>query len=214
MPVIWKTLNIPLRSKLNLSLVFGLGSLICIVSIVRLRALVDWTIQDGTYANSRAIMWTSLESSLGIICACIVVMRPYFGKLFPNSHVKLSSSNPQKLRGSPALSSSVGGRQSWALNWARWVQKSRLGMNSVPRQAESQEGSGQARRFQGVKEQFYQPKVHVSVTNTTTVEVGSDTGGSTIVNGDLENSPQHPKRGLSPGAIMVKREWCIDSLAV
>lgn len=27
MPIIWKTLNIPLRSKLSLSFVFGLGSL-------------------------------------------------------------------------------------------------------------------------------------------------------------------------------------------
>lgn len=148
-------------------------------------------------------MWTSLESSLGIICACIVVMRPHFGKLVPNSHVKLSAS--------PALSSSVGHRHP---SWARLAQKNRLGMRSVSRQTESEEGCGQARRFQGIEEHFYQPKVQASVTSTTTVGVGSDAGGATIGNGEMENYPQHPKRGLSPGAIMVKREWGIESLAI
>ena len=56
--------------------------------------------------------------------------------------------------------------------------------------------------------------VQASVTNTMTVKVGSDAGGSMIVNGNVENYPHHPKRGLSPVAIMVKREWSIDSLAV
>lgn len=193
-------------------LLSNLVNSICIVSIIRLRALVDWTMQDGTYLNSRAILWTSLESSLGIICACIVVMRPLFGKLVPKSHVKLSSSNPQKLSGSPALSSSMGGGKSWAP--VRLAQNDRLGMNSAPRQAQSEEGSGEARRFQRIEEHLYQLNVQASVTNTTTVEIGSDAGGSTIVNGDVENYPHYPKRGLSPGAIMVKREWSIDSLAV
>lgn len=78
------------RSKHVRVLRSNLVNSICIVSIIRLRALVYWTMQDGTYANSRAIMWTILESSLGIICACIVVMRPLFGNLLPKSHVKLN----------------------------------------------------------------------------------------------------------------------------
>lgn len=123
-------------------LLSNLVNSICIISIVRLRALVDWTTQDGTYVNSKAILWTSLESSLGIICACIVVIRPLFGKLVPKSHVRPSSSNPQKLSGSPALPSSVGGRQSWAPSWVRLEQNNRLGMDSAPRQAESEEDLG------------------------------------------------------------------------
>lgn len=58
---------------------------ICIVSIIGLTALTYWTMQDRTYDNSRAILWTSLESSLCIICACIVVMRYFTGKLLPKS---------------------------------------------------------------------------------------------------------------------------------
>lgn len=163
--------------------------------------------QDGTFANSRAILWTSLESSLGIICACIVVMRPLFGKLLPKNHMKLSSSNPKRVICSRALSSSVGGRQPWAPIWVQSSQNSGLGMNNALRQAEPGEGPAQARRFP-------QPKVQALATNITTVEVGSDAGGSTIVNGVVEIFPHHPKRSLSPGAIMVKKEWDISSSAV
>lgn len=131
-------------------LLANLDNSICIISIIRLRALVDWTTQDGTYANSKAILWTSLESSLGIICACIVVMRPLFGKLAPKSHVRPSSSNPQKLSGSPALPSSMGGRQSWAPNWVRLAQNNREGMDSAPRQPESEEDLG-GKEISGVR---------------------------------------------------------------
>lgn len=187
---------------------------ICIVSIIRLRELVYWTIQDGTYANSRAILWTSLESSLGIICACIVVMRPLFGKPPPKSHMKLSSSNPKTFICSRALSSSVGGRQPWAPSWVQSSQNNGLGMNNALRQAESEEGPAQARGFPQIEQLLYQPKVQALATNITTVEVGSDAGGSTIANGVMEIFPHHPKRSLSPGAIMVKREWDISSSAV
>lgn len=117
-------------------LLSNLVNSICIISIIRLRALVDWTTQDGTYFNSRAILWTSLESSLGIICACIVVIRPLFG--VPKSQARLSSLNPQKLSGSPVL---------WAPSWVRLAQKNRLGMDSAPRQAESEEDLGRRGDF-------------------------------------------------------------------
>lgn len=187
---------------------------ICIVSIIRLRALVDWTIHDGTYVNSRALLWTSLESCLGIICACIVVMRPLFGKRLSKSRVKLNSSKSKTVSGSPALPSSVGGRQPWAPSWVRLSQNNGLGMNNALRQAESEEGPAQAGRFQRIEQHFYQPRVQALAPNITTVEVGLDAGRSTIVNGDVENFPNHPKRSLSPGAIMVKREWDISSSAV
>lgn len=202
------------RSKYVSGLRSNLVDSICIVSIIRLRALVYWTRQDGTYANSRAILWTSLESSLGIICACIVVMRPLFGKLLPKSHMKLGFSNPKTVICSRAPSSSVGGRQPWAPSWVQSSQNNALGMNNALRQAEPEEGPAQARRFPRIEQHLYQPKAQALATNITTVEVGSDAGGSTIVNGDVENFPHHPKRSLSPGAIMVKKEWDISSSAI
>ncbi|KAL9006761.1 MAG: hypothetical protein Q9188_000539 [Gyalolechia gomerana] len=87
MPTIWR-LQIPLRNKISLSLIFGLGSLICIISVVRLHALSLYTSvptmasrnRDGTYNNNLPILYTVLESSLGVICACVIIMKPLFSK--------------------------------------------------------------------------------------------------------------------------------------
>ncbi|KAL8869933.1 MAG: hypothetical protein Q9174_003904 [Haloplaca sp. 1 TL-2023] len=85
MPTIWR-LHVPFRSKVILSLVFGLGSFICIISIIRLRTLFFYTTapmmvlldSDGTHDNNLPILYTVLESSLGVICACVVLMKPVF----------------------------------------------------------------------------------------------------------------------------------------
>ena len=86
MPIIWR-LHVPLRNKLILSLIFGLGSLICIISIIRLKALLSYTTapmmlppfnSDGPRTNSMSILYTVLESCLGVICACLIIMKPIF----------------------------------------------------------------------------------------------------------------------------------------
>ncbi|KAL8841880.1 MAG: hypothetical protein Q9170_000753 [Blastenia crenularia] len=86
MPTIWN-LHVPLRNKISLSLVFGLGSLICILSIIRLRALsleasdpTMASLQDSNSIRSinLLILYTALESSLGVICACVVIIKPLF----------------------------------------------------------------------------------------------------------------------------------------
>ena len=202
------------RSKDVTGLRSNLVDRICIVNIIRLRALAYWTMQDGTYANSRAMLWTILESSLGIICACIVVMKPLLGKLLPKSHMKLSCLNPKKVICNRALSFSVGGRQPWASSWVQSSQNNGLGMNNAPRPALSKEGPAHARRLPRVEQHLYQPKVQALATSITIVEIGSDAGGSTLVNGIVEIFPHNPNRSLSPGAIMVKREWDISSSAV
>lgn len=127
--------------------------------------------------------------------------------------MKLGSSNPKRIICSRALSPSVGGRQPWALHWVQSSQNNGLGTNNALRQAESEEGPAQARRLPRIQHHLSQPKVQALATSFTTVEAGSDAGGSTIVEGVVENFPHHP-RSLSPGAIMVKREWDISSSAV
>lgn len=87
-------------------------------------------------------------------------------------------------------------------------------MNNALRQAESEEEPTQARRLQQIEQHLSQPKVQALATSITTVEVGSDAGGSTIIKGLVEKFPHHPKRSLSPGAIMVKKGWDISSSAV
>ncbi|KAL8998557.1 MAG: hypothetical protein Q9169_002397 [Polycauliona sp. 2 TL-2023] len=101
MPIIWR-LQVPLRSKVILSAIFGFGSLICIISIIRLKALLSYTTapmmgppfdSDGPRDNSLPILLTVLEVSLGIICACLIMMKPIFtnSKFFNSLSRKLSS---------------------------------------------------------------------------------------------------------------------------
>ncbi|KAL8711335.1 MAG: hypothetical protein Q9220_004232 [cf. Caloplaca sp. 1 TL-2023] len=86
MPIIWR-LHVPLRQKFILSFIFGFGSLICIISIIRLRALFSYTTApmmyppynaDGIHDNNLPILYTNLESALGVICACVIIMKPIF----------------------------------------------------------------------------------------------------------------------------------------
>ncbi|KAL8896774.1 MAG: hypothetical protein Q9192_002918 [Flavoplaca navasiana] len=101
MPIIWR-LHVPLRNKLILSLIFGLGSLICMISIIRLKALLSYTTapmmlppfnSDGPRTNSMSILYTVLESCLGVICACLIIMKPIFtnSKFFNSLSRKISS---------------------------------------------------------------------------------------------------------------------------
>ncbi|KAL9038286.1 MAG: hypothetical protein Q9180_003232 [Flavoplaca navasiana] len=110
MPIIWR-LHVPLRNKLILSLIFGLGSLICIISIIRLKALLSYTTapmmlppfdSDGPRTNSMSILYTVLESCLGVICACLVIMKPIFtnSKFFNSLGRKINSWGSSSSNGS------------------------------------------------------------------------------------------------------------------
>lgn len=58
---------------------------VCIISLVRLKALVtNFSETDGTYRNSLPTTLTLVESALGVISACLIVMRPIFGRFFPD----------------------------------------------------------------------------------------------------------------------------------
>lgn len=110
MPIIWR-LHVPFRNKLILSLIFGLGSLICIISIVRLKVLLSYTTapmmlppfnSDGPRTNSMSILYTVLESCLGVICACLIIMKPIFtnSKFFNSLSRKISSWGSSSSNGS------------------------------------------------------------------------------------------------------------------
>ncbi|MCJ1465714.1 hypothetical protein MMC07_004333 [Pseudocyphellaria aurata] len=205
MPIIWR-LKIPTRSKLSLSFIFGLGFIICIVGAVRLSGLVFWRMEDGTWTNGMAVVWTSLESTLGIICACIVVMRPLFGRAFPD-RLKLGEKT-KKLNSDPS-STSVS-RLSRSAGWMRPKSHVRgLSENAV----ETHNALGpRVNRHLGDDILSLSPGGRqAKAINTTTVEVGvGDDAKSDVV--DVE--AQYPNRCLPPGFILVKTEWEVDSLAV
>lgn len=162
--------------------------------------------QDGPWANGMAVLWTSLESTLGIICACIVVMRPLFGKAFPD-RFKLGE-KAKKLGSDP--STSLRSRISTTPDWMR-PKSHPSGLSE--KGAESHDRFG-PKVFQSIGEDLFPLSSgggQTKATNTTTIEVGTnDDADDRSVNVET----RYPTRSLSPGFIMVKREWGVDSLLI
>lgn len=58
----------------------------CIVSIVRLVALINATAEkdvDGIYTSAYMIFWTTVEVNAAISCACIMTLKPLIQRVFP-----------------------------------------------------------------------------------------------------------------------------------
>ena len=51
-------------------------------SLVRVTTFDQFTLIDPLYTIAPASLWTSVEQSLGIVCACLPMLRPLFGHLF------------------------------------------------------------------------------------------------------------------------------------
>jgi hypothetical protein len=102
-PVIQK-LNLGKRQKIGLISIFAIGGFVCLVSILRLQSLVAISNSvDASYDNPPAATWSSVESNVGIICACLPLLRPLITKwlprAFPSRHRSVySHSRPNNAR--------------------------------------------------------------------------------------------------------------------
>ncbi|KAK3989888.1 hypothetical protein QBC44DRAFT_395337 [Cladorrhinum sp. PSN332] len=85
MPVL-SALKLPRRQKYALVGVFALGFFVCIVSILRIVAMIDIFNKqavDATYTSATMIYWTQIEVNAAISCACIMTFKPLIQKIFP-----------------------------------------------------------------------------------------------------------------------------------
>ena len=89
-PMVWR-LKIGTRQKVTLSSIFLLGTFVFAASIVRVVMFNQLKLQDEPYTNVEPAIWTVVEQSLGITCACLPTLRPLFGRLlFATTHVRSS----------------------------------------------------------------------------------------------------------------------------
>ncbi|CAO2647067.1 Nn.00g079890.m01.CDS01 [Neocucurbitaria sp. VM-36] len=77
-------LRLPRRQKIGLLIVFGMGCFVCIVSILRLVIVHDaahrhQVTKSGTYA----LIFSTIEVNVSIICASLLVMKPLFARFLP-----------------------------------------------------------------------------------------------------------------------------------
>ncbi|KAK4504950.1 hypothetical protein PRZ48_002913 [Zasmidium cellare] len=83
-PLINGLMKITKRQKYVLMGIFLLGAFVCIVTIVRMTTLDTGAKgKDSTYTGSATLKWTAVETNVGIICACLPLLRPILNKLIP-----------------------------------------------------------------------------------------------------------------------------------
>ncbi|KAI0199867.1 hypothetical protein F4808DRAFT_431530 [Astrocystis sublimbata] len=108
--------------KIGASVVFLLGIFVCISSVVRLTTIYDAQNPSRPVLFSPSIIWSTLQVGFAIICSCLPVLGPLFGRIIGNSptmskrqsypHSRSAIGNPgsssrPKLKGTAVITSMI-----------------------------------------------------------------------------------------------------------
>ncbi|KAI0601368.1 hypothetical protein F4775DRAFT_541873 [Biscogniauxia sp. FL1348] len=77
-PVLWG-LHMPLRRKIGITILFALGSAVCVFSLIRIalyRIVLGFDSIDFTWTAPTPVIFTVGEPSLGCVIACLPLLRP------------------------------------------------------------------------------------------------------------------------------------------
>lgn len=107
-----RRLNMHWQKKLAVALMFAVGTLTTIISIVRLWSLLQFKdSQNLTWDYYDMSMWSSVEVTTGVICACMPTLRKMLGVIWPKIDGTLRFRSPlYVVRDTPPGDSSSGGR--------------------------------------------------------------------------------------------------------
>ncbi|KAJ4364604.1 hypothetical protein N0V83_009200 [Neocucurbitaria cava] len=82
-PTIWG-LQMPMKQKIGLTAIFGIGSITMITSIIRLIVLIpSLTNMDQTWVIAEGSLWIIVEANLFIVCCCLPTLRRFFRHVAP-----------------------------------------------------------------------------------------------------------------------------------
>jgi len=84
-PIVWG-LNTDVRKKVILTGLFSMGSISCLVSILRMRSIVvlyQSGFSDMTWGLAEVVIWSQAELTAAMICTCTPCLRPLFEKIVP-----------------------------------------------------------------------------------------------------------------------------------
>ncbi|KAE8146053.1 hypothetical protein BDV25DRAFT_133255 [Aspergillus avenaceus] len=74
-PIVWN-LQITFRQKIAVTIVFSLGGLVCIFSLMRLIEFRNFVVTDLASSSAKESIWTVLELDVAIICGCLPLLKP------------------------------------------------------------------------------------------------------------------------------------------
>ncbi|KAK4158946.1 hypothetical protein QBC43DRAFT_328123 [Cladorrhinum sp. PSN259] len=125
-------LNLCRRQKILVVGTFAIGFFVCTVSIIRLIILIRLVIVvrskqthnlDFTYNNTTITYWNVIEIHTGIVVACLMTLKPFVARFFPNlldprrasdTMGEIASENPLTIGSKPTgavLAGILGGRK-------------------------------------------------------------------------------------------------------
>ncbi|OTA80358.1 hypothetical protein M434DRAFT_86445 [Hypoxylon sp. CO27-5] len=88
-----RRLNMPLKQKVVLGVLIGLGSAVVLVSIARISYVKAMVVNpDVTWTQAEAAVFSSLELNLGIVCNSLARLRPFVRAYFPSWAMSLGGS--------------------------------------------------------------------------------------------------------------------------
>ncbi|KAI1418463.1 hypothetical protein F5Y13DRAFT_196268 [Hypoxylon sp. FL1857] len=88
-----RQLNMPLKQKVVLCVLIGLGSAVVLVSIARISYVKAMVVNpDVTWTQAEAAVFSSLELNLGIVCNSLARLRPFVRAHFPSWAMSLGGS--------------------------------------------------------------------------------------------------------------------------
>ncbi|KAJ6086590.1 hypothetical protein N7467_005504 [Penicillium canescens] len=67
-----------LREKIELTVLFLIGCLVCIFSILRLLQLKNYLTDNLIYSSGMSLIWAVLELDMAIICGSLLLVNPLF----------------------------------------------------------------------------------------------------------------------------------------
>ena len=117
--MLWN-LQMSRKKKVFIGVMFALGGIGLIATIVRLQTLKDFgTTPDPSWNYVPVVYWTSVELAAGIIASCLPAVRTLFERFFKFFALSAAASEPstfirlQQQRG-PSLQGSAPGSEHWA----------------------------------------------------------------------------------------------------
>jgi hypothetical protein len=79
-PIVW-SLRMPIKKKRGIIGIFSMGAMICILSILRTVNVTQIDFPDFHHYIHSLEIWSAIEPTLGIIVACMPVLRPAFTRI-------------------------------------------------------------------------------------------------------------------------------------
>ncbi|PWY66393.1 hypothetical protein BO94DRAFT_332575 [Aspergillus sclerotioniger CBS 115572] len=107
-PLVWR-LQLRTAQKVQILSIFLLGGFVCVASAIRIYYFTFVNDVDATWNLGNVFIWSSVEPSIGIVCACLPVLQPLFRTII-NRHANAPKRAAKKgVRFAPDIMSKING---------------------------------------------------------------------------------------------------------